>query len=1185
MKSLYEHYEEHRSKVSDKWELYLSEYDRLFASYRNLQVSILEIGIQNGGSLEIWSQYFPSAKSIIGCDVNEACKQLSYSDSRIKVVVGDAGSSEIEKQITIISETFDIVIDDGSHTSSDIVTAFSLYFKRLNYGGIFVAEDLHCSYWSDFEGGLHHPYSSLSFFKKLADIVNFEHWGLSKSRIDELKGFSDTYGVILDENMLATIHSIEFINSVCVVRKQHPADNLLGRRFIAGHSELVVTGHRSHFGSILQAPDQQKNFWSSLRVSPQEDWLALTAEVSILKEKINQAEHSRAVLESKLLSTHDDNILLADKLSKLESDFSANLSSYNEILSSTSWRLTYPIRASLTTFRRIISGFCLVPRVVRQAGGIKSALSRGSSIYRREGIHGVRRVFRSVAQQAPSINNHQISKVFTAKVFRPAESLFVPRVLIIGELSIAQCKKYRVDQKQEMFNLLHIESTVLSWNDTDACINAMQVHSMVIFYRVPAFDSVKRLINEAKRLTLPIFWDVDDLIFDEHVLRNSKTLKSLHSSVFQELINGAHLYSEAMTLCGMGLASTIGLQKAMLEAGSDDAVVIENGLDSQTLQVGERLLRQENSNNDHFVRIVYGSGTNTHNVDFLEAEGALVKVLKKFPNVKLRVIGELDIPQSFKGLASQLEIIHKCSYEEYLSHLYDCDINIAPLENYIFNDSKSNIKFLEASVLKIPSVCSPRSAFCSAIENGVNGYLCEGETQWEKALTDLIEDEGLRLSIGSNAHSTVIQNYMPLSIASNQLSPILSGFHQGSKVKKILSVNCYYNPRSFGGATIVAEEVNRSISMDDSYEVFVFTSIPVEVAGTYGLKRYDLDRVNIIGIGLPDDLDPSTRFDNPNVIDAFNSLLDLIRPDIVHFHSIQGLGIGIVESCRSRDYKYFVTLHDAWWLCGRQFMINQHSVYCGQRVIDRNICSSCINNGADNNLQLDRKRMALDGATALFAPSEFSRDLYTANGFNNVVLNKNGIAFPANKKIKKRNSEVVRFGYVGGNTRVKGFHLIQHAFQNLSREDVSLLIVDNAKAVGVTSLVESDVSGIKNVTIIPAYTQETIDSFFDDIDVLLFPSQCKESFGLTVREAIIRDVWVITTDAGGAIEDIVQGQNGVVIPFDDTGAFFLKAIEHTIDHYRALDVDQAVSLNSETIRTFSQQADELVGFYVGFAGD
>lgn len=56
MKTLQQLYQEHHGKVSDKWSLYLAEYDRLLSPYRERAVNLLEIGIQNGGSLEIWTR-------------------------------------------------------------------------------------------------------------------------------------------------------------------------------------------------------------------------------------------------------------------------------------------------------------------------------------------------------------------------------------------------------------------------------------------------------------------------------------------------------------------------------------------------------------------------------------------------------------------------------------------------------------------------------------------------------------------------------------------------------------------------------------------------------------------------------------------------------------------------------------------------------------------------------------------------------------------------------------------------------------------------------------------------------------------------------------------------------------------------------------------------------------------------
>lgn len=251
-------YAEHRGKVSDKWESYLELYDRLFAAFRDQPVRLLEIGVQNGGSLEIWSRYFPDAIRLVGVDINDACARLVYDDPHVAVVVADANTDAAEKHIVSLAPSYDIIIDDGSHRSGDIVRSFARYFPRLEDGGLYVVEDLHCSYWAHFEGGLFNHDSAISFLKRLVDVVSFEHWGLDCSRASILEGILGTYGVTIEEATLSHIHSVEFFNSVCVVRKRPPADNALGNRVIAGTDEQVVAGRLAHQGSVCERFDQTR---------------------------------------------------------------------------------------------------------------------------------------------------------------------------------------------------------------------------------------------------------------------------------------------------------------------------------------------------------------------------------------------------------------------------------------------------------------------------------------------------------------------------------------------------------------------------------------------------------------------------------------------------------------------------------------------------------------------------------------------------------------------------------------------------------------------------------------------------------------------------------------------------------------------------------------------------------------
>ena len=282
-KTLHQLYAEHTGKSTDKWSLYLSEYDRLFNDYRAKQVRLLEIGVQNGGSLEIWSNYFGQASALIGCDIDPCCAFLRYDDPRIGVIVGDANAVDTRERVFERCSAFDIVIDDGSHRSGDIVKSFANYFPRLVDGGLFIVEDLHCSYWGLFDGGLFYPYSSISFFKRLADIVNHEHWGVERPRTDVLDGILANFSCEIDPEILSRVHSVEFINSMCVVRKRPAIDNGLGLRFIAGATELVVSGHQDLNGlpyALDPVLNQSENQWAVMAIPPDEAFTSLTTQVA-----------------------------------------------------------------------------------------------------------------------------------------------------------------------------------------------------------------------------------------------------------------------------------------------------------------------------------------------------------------------------------------------------------------------------------------------------------------------------------------------------------------------------------------------------------------------------------------------------------------------------------------------------------------------------------------------------------------------------------------------------------------------------------------------------------------------------------------------------------------------------------------------------------------------------------------
>ena len=175
--------------VSDKWSSYIDIYDKIFEKYITKEISIAEIGVQNGGSLEVYNEYFPNVKVIIGVDNNEKCRELNFSTDKINLIISDAANKSIVSELSDHSDQYDIIVDDGSHTSEDIIKSFSNLFTLIKNGGIYVIEDMHTSYFHSCNNGLYAPHSANTFFKLISDIINYQFWNNNLKPSDILYSF------------------------------------------------------------------------------------------------------------------------------------------------------------------------------------------------------------------------------------------------------------------------------------------------------------------------------------------------------------------------------------------------------------------------------------------------------------------------------------------------------------------------------------------------------------------------------------------------------------------------------------------------------------------------------------------------------------------------------------------------------------------------------------------------------------------------------------------------------------------------------------------------------------------------------------------------------------------------------------------------------------------------------------
>ncbi len=155
-----------------KWHHYFEIYERHLGHLRGERFKMLEIGVFRGGSLELWRTYFGEQAEITGIDIDPNCAQFDGIAGNVRI-----GSQADEAFLRKTAEEMggiDVIIDDGSHDNLHISKSFDVLFPLLSEGGIYIVEDLHCSYWPVFSGGYSYPWSFINRAKRLVDDMH--HW-------------------------------------------------------------------------------------------------------------------------------------------------------------------------------------------------------------------------------------------------------------------------------------------------------------------------------------------------------------------------------------------------------------------------------------------------------------------------------------------------------------------------------------------------------------------------------------------------------------------------------------------------------------------------------------------------------------------------------------------------------------------------------------------------------------------------------------------------------------------------------------------------------------------------------------------------------------------------------------------------------------------------------------------------
>lgn len=279
-----------------------------------------------------------------------------------------------------------------------------------------------------------------------------------------------------------------------------------------------------------------------------------------------------------------------------------------------------------------------------------------------------------------------------------------------------------------------------------------------IFQRVLFTSAVAKLIGRIKEGKKEIIFEADDLIFDPEYLTKMDffhQMNDLEKKLYTNGLGVEILNDPYVRTC----VTSTSFLASKLEEKSKKVFVVKNKLSDRELEIADHIIARPKKK-DGSVRIGYYSGTFSHNKDFATVTDVLKIILEKHRNVNLVLAGPLDMENKLNEFSGRIEILPRVSRDEYYANVRKCDINIVPLEaGNPFCEAKSEIKFIEAGVLGIPTVAVRNQTFSETIVDGQDGFLAATEAEWIERISRLVEDEKLRQAMGENARQKIIRDY------------------------------------------------------------------------------------------------------------------------------------------------------------------------------------------------------------------------------------------------------------------------------------------------------------------------------------------------------------------------------------------------------------------------------------------
>lgn len=404
-------------------------------------------------------------------------------------------------------------------------------------------------------------------------------------------------------------------------------------------------------------------------------------------------------------------------------------------------------------------------------------------------------------------------------------------------------------------------------------------------------------------------------------------------------------------------------------------------------------------------------------------------------------------------------------------------------------------------------------------------------------------------------------------------------------MKKRIMICCnVYPPNFIGGAELIAHSQALELKKN-GYDVIVFTGDISDCGKRHSIRREVYEGLTVFRIRLvSQDYQPEyINFYHEEVENHFKDVLNSFSPDVVHFHNIIGLSLGLIHIAKQRGIKTVLTLHDNWGFCHKNTIIKNESEIC----LDFTRCKECMPYISDENnfgipirIRQDFFRIIFRDVDEFISPSQYLAKNYILAGIPEEKMHViwNGIDIQKFSNLSKiPDNQRVRFTFIGYFGKHKGINVLIDALPYLN--NLNCLSVN---LVGKGELMESLKDKVQKMGLSDLVSFwgkiEDINDAYRSTDVLILPSIWPENQPVTITEAMASKIPIIASNLGGVPELIEDGKTGYLFEAGNSKDLAQKMLEF-VSHPEKISVLGEAAYNKIVNNTLENQVQKIVQIY------